>query len=80
MLLPGAPRLFPGAMLDGDGAASRPPASRETAGAAGPALAAAAGAPCVRVHDVAASLEAGRVAEAWGEEAAHEIPGGVPGP
>jgi dihydropteroate synthase len=35
---------------------------------------------CVRVHVVAASLAAVRVAQAWGEGAAHAIPGGVPGP
>jgi dihydropteroate synthase len=35
---------------------------------------------CVRVHDVAARLAEVRVAEAWGEGAAHAIPGGVPGP
>jgi dihydropteroate synthase len=80
-LLVGASRKsFPGAMLDGDGAAALPAASRDTASAAVSALATAAGASCVRVHDVAASLDAVRVAEAWGEGAGHAIPGGVPGP
>jgi dihydropteroate synthase len=67
-------------MLGADGAAARPLVSRDTAGAAVAAVAAAAGAWCVRVHDVAASLDAVRVAGAWGEGAAHAIPGGVPGP
>ncbi|WP_433287061.1 dihydropteroate synthase [Pseudonocardia sp. CA-142604] len=42
-----------------------PPAARDAATAAASALAAAAGAFCVRVHDVASSLDAVRVADAW---------------
>ena len=57
-----------------------PPAARDTASAAVSALAAAAGAYCVRVHDVPASLDAVRVAAAWRKGAADAIPGGAPGP
>ncbi|PXY31173.1 dihydropteroate synthase [Prauserella muralis] len=44
----------------------RPPSGREVATAAVSALAAQAGAWCVRVHDVGASLDAVQVAAAWG--------------
>jgi dihydropteroate synthase len=47
------------------GRAPVPPAARDAATAATSALAAAAGAFCVRVHDVATSLDAVRVADAW---------------
>jgi len=64
-LLVGASRKsFLGDLL-GDGDPDRiPPADRDTATAAVSALAAAAGAYCVRVHDVAGSLHAARVAAA----------------
>jgi dihydropteroate synthase len=42
-----------------------PPADRDRATAAISALAAAAGAWCVRVHEVAGSADAVRVAAAW---------------
>lgn len=45
------------------------PSVRDDATAAVTALAAAAGAFCVRVHDVASSLDAVRVAAAWSHEA-----------
>ena len=52
--------------LLGDGNSdSVPPTGRDTATAAISALAAAAGAYCVRVHDVRGSLDAVRVAAAW---------------
>jgi dihydropteroate synthase len=44
------------------------PTVRDDATAAVTALAAAAGAFCVRVHDVASSLDAVRVAAAWSHE------------
>jgi dihydropteroate synthase len=80
-LLVGASRKsFLGAML-AEGRESAPaPATRDMATAAVSALAAAAGAYCVRVHDVPASLDAVRVAAAWRKGAADAIPGGVPGP
>jgi dihydropteroate synthase len=65
-VLVGASRKsFLGALLaDPDGAA-RPVAGRDDATAAVTALAAAAGAWAVRVHDVPASADAVRVAAAW---------------
>ncbi|WP_432856813.1 dihydropteroate synthase [Amycolatopsis sp. CA-161197] len=63
-VLVGASRKsFLGELLGGRAAA--PPAAREAATMATSALAAAAGAFCVRVHDVATSLDAVRVADAW---------------
>jgi dihydropteroate synthase len=64
-VLVGASRKrFLGALLaDADG--PRPVEHRDDATAAVSALAAAAGAWCVRVHDVSASLDAVRVARAW---------------
>ncbi|MPZ66497.1 MAG: dihydropteroate synthase [Pseudonocardiaceae bacterium] len=56
-------RFLGGLLADSQG--DRPPAGRETATAAVSALAAAAGAWGVRVHDVAASLDAVAVAAAW---------------
>jgi dihydropteroate synthase len=66
------------------------PAGRDTASAAASALAAAAGAWCVRVHDVRGSLDTVRVAAAWNAPSGWEkggnhaicgaVPGGVPGP
>jgi dihydropteroate synthase len=51
--------------LDDEGPETRPPDGREVATAAVSALAAANGAWGVRVHDVAASLDAVAVAHAW---------------
>jgi dihydropteroate synthase len=64
-VLVGASRKrFLGALLEGaDG--PRPVEHRDDATAAVSALAAAAGAWCVRVHDVSATLDAVRVARAW---------------
>lgn len=65
-VLVGASRKrFLGALLAGSQGNPRPPEGRETATAAVSALAAAAGAWGVRVHDVAASLDAVTVAQAW---------------
>lgn len=57
-------RFLGGLLADSQGD-PRPPAGRETATAAISALAASAGAWGVRVHDVAASLDAVAVAAAW---------------
>ncbi|NMO04783.1 dihydropteroate synthase [Gordonia sp. TBRC 11910] len=64
-ILVGASRKrFLGSLLAADGA-DRPPAGREVATAAISALAAAAGAWGVRVHDVSSSRDAIAVAHAW---------------
>ncbi|TKA09489.1 dihydropteroate synthase [Actinacidiphila oryziradicis] len=64
-LLVGASRKsFLGALLATDGSPA-PPRARDAATAAVSALAAAAGAYCVRVHEVAETLDAVRVAAAW---------------
>ncbi|MGW2520221.1 dihydropteroate synthase [Streptomyces sp. NPDC001617] len=65
-LLVGASRKrFIGAALASGGAGEVPPGERDSATAAVSALAAAAGAFCVRVHDVRASLDAVRMAAAY---------------
>ena len=64
-VLVGASRKsFLGDLLGAGGPAGVPPAERDAATAAVSALAAAAGAYCVRVHDVRSSLDAVRVAAA----------------
>lgn len=66
-VLVGASRKrFLGALLAGPDGQPRPPAEREVATATVSALAAAAGAWGVRVHDVGSSLDAIAVAHAWG--------------
>lgn len=65
-VLVGASRKrFLGRLLSGPDGAPRPPDGRETATAAVSALAAVHGVWGVRVHDVRASVDALRVAEAW---------------
>jgi dihydropteroate synthase len=65
-LLVGASRKrFIGAALASGGAGDVPPGERDSATAAVSALAATAGAFCVRVHDVRASLDAVRMAAAY---------------
>ncbi|MDR3201634.1 MAG: dihydropteroate synthase [Bifidobacteriaceae bacterium] len=65
-VLVGASRKrFLGAALAGAGGAPRPPLGLDAATAAVSALAAAAGAWCVRVHAVGASADAVRVADHW---------------
>lgn len=65
-VLVGASRKrFLGHLLAGSDGEPAPPAARDHATAAVTALAAAAGAWCVRVHDVAPSADAVRVAAAW---------------
>ncbi|GAB7192743.1 dihydropteroate synthase [Kineococcus sp. NUM-3379] len=66
-VLVGASRKrFLGALLAGPDGTPPPPEARDTATAAVTALAAHAGAWGVRVHDVASSAAAVRVAHAWG--------------
>ena len=65
-VLVGASRKrFLGHLLAGPDGEPAPPQARDRATAAVSALAAAAGAWCVRVHDVAGSADAVRVAAAW---------------
>lgn len=65
-VLVGASRKrFLGHLLAGADGVPVPPAARDRATAAVSALAAAAGAWCVRVHDVPGSADAVRVAAAW---------------
>lgn len=65
-VLVGASRkAFLGALLADSAGQPRPPLARNHASAAVTALAALAGAWCVRVHDVPASADAVRVAAAW---------------
>lgn len=65
-VLVGASRKrFLGSLLADSDGEPRPPSGREVATAAVSALAAAAGAWGVRVHDVGASLDAVKVASAW---------------
>lgn len=65
-VLVGASRKrFLGALLAGDDGAVRPPDGRETATAVLSALAGTHGAWGVRVHDVRASVDALKVAQAW---------------
>ncbi len=65
-VLVGASRKsFLGRLLAGADGLPRPPAGRDDATVAVSALAAAAGAWCVRVHAVAANVDAVRVAERW---------------
>lgn len=65
-VLVGASRkAFLGALLLGPDGAPRPAAARDDASAAVSTLAAAHGAWCVRVHDVARSVDAVRVASRW---------------
>ncbi len=73
-LLVGASRKrFLGHLLAGPDGTPAPPHRRDGATAAVSALAAHAGAWCVRVHEVAGSADAVRVAAAWsGARAAHE--------
>jgi dihydropteroate synthase len=62
-------KRFLGALLAGPDGELRPPLERDDATAATSALAAAAGAWCVRVHAVPANLDAVRVAARWHAEA-----------
>ena len=65
-VLVGASRkAFLGALLADGRGVPRPPDQRDAGSAAVTALAALAGAWCVRVHEVAASADAVRVAAAW---------------
>ncbi|MET0788379.1 MAG: dihydropteroate synthase [Cellulomonas sp.] len=75
-VLVGASRKrFLGHLLAGPDGEPAPPLARDGATAAVSALAAAAGAWCVRVHEVTGSADAVRVAAAW--QGAHEASGGA---
>ncbi|WP_456786835.1 dihydropteroate synthase [Cellulomonas sp. P5_C5] len=78
-VLVGASRKrFLGHLLAGPDGEPAPPLARDGATAAVSALAAAAGAWCVRVHEVAGSADAVRVAAAWhGGQGAHGPGAGV---
>jgi dihydropteroate synthase len=65
VLLGASRKRFLGALLAGPDGTPRPPDGREDATAAVTVLAAAAGVWGVRVHDVAASVDAVRVVAAW---------------
>jgi dihydropteroate synthase len=64
VLIGASRKSFLGTVLD-NAATPRPPAERDAATLAVSALAAAAGAYCVRVHDVAGTHDAVRVAAEW---------------
>jgi len=74
-------KRFLGALL-ADGAGDRPAGERDAAKASITALAAAAGAWCVRVHDVRPSADAVRVVQAWrsaqGSATIHRAEEGMP--
>lgn len=65
LLVAASRKRFLGELLADEDGAPRPPRERDDATVAITALAAAAGAWCVRVHDVAANADAVRVAERW---------------
>ena len=66
MLVATSRKWFLGALLADASGELRPAEEREDATTATSALAAAAGAWCIRVHDVRATLDAVRVARALG--------------
>lgn len=70
-------KRFLGELL-GEAGSLRPPAQRDAATAATTVLAAAAGAWCVRVHDVQGSADAVRVAARWRRQAGRSGGGGDP--
>ncbi|MBA2774872.1 MAG: dihydropteroate synthase [Nocardioidaceae bacterium] len=65
VLLGASRKTFLGRLLASDDGQQRPVTARDDATAATSALAAAAGVWCVRVHDVARSLDAVQVASRW---------------
>ncbi len=65
LLVAASRKRFLGELLADDAGTLRPPRERDDATVAITALAATAGAWCVRVHDVAANADAVRVAERW---------------
>jgi dihydropteroate synthase len=78
VLIGASRKSFLGKLLPGADGAPRPAAGRDEATVAVSALAAAAGAWCVRVHAVAANADAVRVAARWHE--AYGPTGTGPGP
>jgi dihydropteroate synthase len=80
-VLVGASRKsFLGSLLTGADGEPRPPAGRDGATVAVSALAAAAGAWCVRVHAVAANADAVRVAARWAAASGLAAPAGAAKP
>jgi dihydropteroate synthase len=67
VLIGASRKRFLGALLGPDPDRPRPPAGRDDATVAVTALAAAAGAWCVRVHDVRPSADAVRVVRRWSD-------------
>jgi len=65
VLVAASRKAFLGQLLAAEGGSPRPARDRENATVAVSALASAAGAWCVRVHEVGPSLDAVRVAAAW---------------
>ncbi|HET9654235.1 MAG TPA: dihydropteroate synthase [Kineosporiaceae bacterium] len=70
-------KRFLGAVLAGADGTPAPAQARDEATTATSALAAVAGAWCVRVHEVRGSADAVRVAAAWREAGAAREPGGM---
>ena len=80
-VLVGASRKsFLGSLLTGADGEPRPPDERDGATVAVSALAAAAGAWCVRVHAVAANADAVRVAARWAAASGLAVPAEAAGP
>jgi dihydropteroate synthase len=80
-VLVGASRKsFLGSLLRGTDGEPRPPTERDGATVAVSALAAAAGAWCVRVHAVTANADAVRVAARWAAASGMAAPAGAAGP
>lgn len=76
VLVAASRKRFLGGLLAGEDGAAPAPSDRDAATAAVTALSAAQGAWAVRVHDVASSAAAVRVAAAWhGDPAAMPLPG-----
>jgi len=69
LLLATSRKRFLGHLLESPDGSLRPPLGREDATTATTALAAAAGAWCVRAHDAAATIDAVRVASRWAQAA-----------
>jgi dihydropteroate synthase len=79
VLIGASRKSFLGSLLAGADGAPRPPAERDDATVAVSALAAAAGAWCVRVHAAAANADAVRVAARWAAASVTDAPAGAAG-
>ena len=67
LLIATSRKRFLGALLAADDGTLRPPLERDDGTTATSALAAAAGAWCIRVHSVRATADAVRVAQRWAQ-------------